>query len=63
MHRDALDVWADALRMLPVTDPHRRELVISCGAAVESTAIAAHALGRRTSLAPLPQDGPLPARG
>ena len=59
---DALDVWADPARILPVTDPHRRELVISCGAAVELTTTAARAIGRSTAVAVLPQgDGPLVA--
>lgn len=59
----ALDVWADPMRMLPATDPHRRELVISCGAAVQLTATAARAIGRRAAVRLLPEgDGPLLAR-
>lgn len=31
---DALELWADRTRALPVVDPHDRELTISCGAAL-----------------------------
>ncbi len=31
---DRLELWADTARTLPVADPQRRELVISCGAAL-----------------------------
>jgi hypothetical protein len=41
-----LEVWADAMRILPETDPHRREMVLSCGAALETARVAAHSLGR-----------------
>jgi nitroreductase len=40
-----LEVWADPARALPASDPRRRELVISCGAAVELAVVAAAAQG------------------
>ncbi len=42
---DTLDVWADPIRLLTATDPHRREVTLSCGAAVEIACVAARAHG------------------
>src|SRR4051812_26346291 len=50
----ALEVWADPMRMLPLTDPHRRELVVSCGAAVQLIVVAARALGHEPAVTLLP---------
>ena len=50
----ALEVWADPMRMLPRTDPHRRELVVSCGAAVQLACVAARALGYEPHVTLLP---------
>jgi nitroreductase len=59
----ALEIWADPMRMLPLTDPHRRELVISCGAAAELACVAARALGRLPHVTLLPDEsGSLLAR-
>ncbi len=57
----ALEFWADPLRMLAETDPHRRELIISCGAAVQLACIAARAGGHRPLVSVLPDgvDGAL----
>jgi len=40
-----LEVWADPSRLLVETDAHRRELVLSCGAAMHLAAVAARAHG------------------
>ncbi len=45
LHDDHVDVLADRTRALPVSDPHDRELIMSCGAAVEMLVIAARAHG------------------
>lgn len=42
---DHVDVLADRTRALPVADPHDRELIMSCGAAVEMIVVAARAHG------------------
>jgi hypothetical protein len=60
---DALEVWADPERMLPGSDPLRRELILSCGAAVHLACVAARALGVRPEVTLLPDgDGLLLAR-
>lgn len=43
--QDTLEIWADPMRLLTATDPHRREVTISCGAAVETACVAARAHG------------------
>ena len=53
--KGSLDVWADPLRVLVDTDPHRRELLISCGAAVHLACVAARALGHRPHVRLLPE--------
>jgi len=59
----AVEVWADPMRMLPLTDPHRRELVIACGAAVQLICVAALAVGREPTVTLLPDaSGSLLAR-
>ena len=58
-----LELWADPMRVLPQTDPHRRELVISCGAVVELACVAARAAGREPHVTRLPDgSGSLLAR-
>ncbi|WP_414944460.1 Acg family FMN-binding oxidoreductase [Amycolatopsis sp. cmx-11-32] len=49
-----IELHADPRRILPVTDPDRRELVLSCGAALFTLRTAIHALGFHpaTSLMP-----------
>jgi hypothetical protein len=54
---DALEIWADSQRMLPESDPHRRELVLSCGAAVQLACVAARALGVQPEVTLLPDGG------
>jgi nitroreductase len=60
---DALDVWIDPARVLADTDPHRRELTISCGAAVQFACVAARGLGHELHVELLPStDGRVLAR-
>ncbi len=51
---DTLDLHADPTRALPVCDPSQRELVISCGAALGTLAVAARAAGRALAIARAP---------
>jgi hypothetical protein len=57
VHDDALEIWADPLRSLPKTDPNRRELIISCGAAVQFACVAARAAGQIPLVSMLPHGG------
>jgi len=58
-----IELYADQDRRLPVNDPHDRELRISCGAALETLAVAAAAAGWHPAVAVLPDgEGPLLAR-
>ncbi|QRP50982.1 nitroreductase family protein [Amycolatopsis sp. FDAARGOS 1241] len=43
--RDAIELYADPDRVLPAADPDRRELLLSCGAALVNLRIAIRALG------------------
>lgn len=58
---DFLELYPDPGRALPATDPHGREMVISCGAAAQHTTVAARALGFHAAVPLLPDgaDGPL----
>ncbi len=49
-----VQLYVDRLRQLPAEDPVGRNLVISCGAALHHFAVAARALGWRTSTSRLP---------
>ena len=51
---DGVDVWADRTRRLPVADPHDRELLISCGAALLQLRLAMENFGPRTYTELLP---------
>jgi hypothetical protein len=55
----ALEVWVDDARALAVSDPHHREQVIACGAAVHLAQLAARALGRSLAASVLPGTGAL----
>jgi nitroreductase len=57
VHDDALEVWADPLRSLPKTDPNRRELILSCGVAVQFVCVAARALGQIPLVQLMPAGG------
>jgi nitroreductase len=50
-------VHADRSRQLPIGDADGRELVMSCGAAIENFVVAARAFGFDTAVAPLPDAG------
>lgn len=54
---DAIEVFADRSRGLPVNDPHDRELLISCGCALGNLEAAARALGAAPRVETMP-DGP-----
>ena len=58
---DTVEVWADPMRLLTMTDPHRREVSISCGAAVETACVAARAHGYepKVTVQPSGAGGPL----
>jgi len=51
---DTVAVRADRTRALPVADPDRRELVISCGAALFHLRVALHRFGHAAAVTPLP---------
>lgn len=61
---DALELWADRSRGLPVVDPDDRALIISCGAATFHLRVAAQAHGVSLRVETLPDgdDGDLVAR-
>lgn len=59
----SLELWTDPERSLPQSDPDRREMVLSCGAALHLVTLAAHALGVQVVATVLPDgDGDLLAR-
>ena len=64
MRGDAVDVYADRRRALPVVDPHDRALTISCGALVGTFEVAARYLrvGTTVQWLPLPSEPDLLAR-
>jgi len=51
----ALEVRADRSRQLQTLDPSGRQLVMSCGAAIDHAAVAASALGREVTVEVLPE--------
>lgn len=51
---DVIEVRADRSRSLDYLDPNGRQLVISCGAAVEFARLAARAMGRECVVEPFP---------
>ncbi len=53
---DHVDVHADRSRALPVVDPHDRELVMSCGAAVFHLSAALRHYGNRVRVTPFPKE-------
>lgn len=58
---ESLELYPDPGRSLAATDPHGREMVISCGAAAQHAGVAARAIGFQpaTPLLPDGPDGPL----
>lgn len=61
---EALELFADRSRSLPICDPHDRELTISCGAALGFARLAARNFGREAhiDLLPSPRNPDLLAR-
>jgi nitroreductase len=57
IHGDAVEVFADQRRALPVVDPSGRELVLSCGAAVFFLRTALRRFGLATETVLYPREG------
>lgn len=51
---DAVSLYSDTNRQLPALDPQGRELVMSCGAALEHLRVAIHAFGFKEEIEILP---------
>lgn len=51
---DSLTLYADPSRHLPRTDPDRRDMLLSCGAALHHCTVALAAMGWRTTVQRLP---------
>jgi hypothetical protein len=58
VRHNVLELHADPDRQLHVADPHGRNMVISCGAALHQAEVAAGALGLQTEVARLPEGAP-----
>lgn len=54
VHRDGMDLYAEAGRQLEVTDPDRRLLVLSCGTALHHARLALAAAGWRPDVTRFP---------
>lgn len=50
-----LEMFADRTRALPVVDPEDRELIISCGAALQHLRLTLRHFGHATTVTPFPQ--------
>jgi|GEM_PF-6534539 len=59
----SLELWTDPERSLPQSDPNRREMVLSCGAALHLVTVAAHALGVEVVATVLPDGNGTCSRG
>ncbi|MFC0632482.1 Acg family FMN-binding oxidoreductase [Brevundimonas balnearis] len=57
---DQAVLHVDRERLLPVTDPFDRQIVIGCGAFVELTCLAATLRGRSVTVEPFPDGGGVP---
>jgi len=56
---DAIALYSDRLRSLPIADPEDRELIMSCGAALANLQVAMRFFGREPEVSILPgTDGP-----
>lgn len=53
-----LELFIDRTRLLPVTDPFSRQIVIGCGAFLELLALAAGARGHEAEVTPFPDGQP-----
>ena len=58
VENDTVAVFGDNERSLPVIDPQRRQLAISCGAAITNLLVALHRFGHRSELEILPTGSP-----
>jgi nitroreductase len=58
VHRDGMDLYAETGRQLPVTDPDRRLLVLSCGTALHHARLALAASGWEPVVSRLPGGDP-----
>lgn len=56
IHEDVLDLYCDPRRSLPVVDPDDRELVISCGAALQHLRLAARNFDYQEDVEILPDE-------
>jgi hypothetical protein len=54
---NAIELYADRSRQLTVSDPHARDLIISCGAALTNLVIAIHYFGYEVSVQYCPESG------
>lgn len=57
---DAITLYIDRTRLLPVTDPFNRQIVIGCGAFLELLGLAAGAQGLAATITPFPEGEPAP---
>ncbi|MDQ0466697.1 hypothetical protein QO010_004493 [Caulobacter ginsengisoli] len=57
---DAITLYVDRSRLLPVTDPFNRQIVIGCGAFLELLSLAAGAQGLTATITPFPLGEPAP---
>ncbi|TVR74351.1 MAG: nitroreductase [Sphaerobacteraceae bacterium] len=53
-HDDAIELFADRSRLLPVSDPDGRDMLISCGAALTNLLVAIQHFGNEVSVQYLP---------
>ena len=60
---ESLHLYSDVTRQLPNTDPEGRDLILSCGAALNHCVVALAAVGWRAKVArlPNPADPPMPS--
>lgn len=58
---ECLEFWTNPLRTMAATDPQRREMVISCGAALHLAAVAARAAGYTVAVTVVPDGAKGPA--
>jgi hypothetical protein len=57
---DTITLFVDRTRLLPVTDPFNRQIVIGCGAFLELLGLAAGAQGLVAAVTPFPDGEPAP---
>jgi hypothetical protein len=57
LRHDAVELYADRLRSLPIADPEDRELIMSCGAALAHLRVAMRYFGHQPEVTLLPGTG------